>query len=66
MVNKLGITCFFAPVHEVERVVFRTGSIRRFPDADTPTDQDYDLVKPGEKTKEAAYLIKSFKATKIQ
>lgn len=29
---------FFAPVHEVERITFRTGDVRRFPDADTPTD----------------------------
>jgi hypothetical protein len=64
--KQIGNNLFFAPVQEVERVVFRTGSTRRFPDADTPTDQDYDLAKPGEKTKEAAYLIKSFKATKIQ
>ena len=64
--KQIGNNLFFAPIQEVERVVFRTGSTRRFPDADTPTDQDYDLAKPGEKTKEAAYLIKSFKATKIQ
>jgi hypothetical protein len=31
---------FFAPVLSVKRVVFRTGGVRRFPDADTPTDQD--------------------------
>jgi hypothetical protein len=27
----------FAPVTSVERIVFRTGEVRRFPDADTPT-----------------------------
>lgn len=62
----IGNNLFFAPVQAVERVAFRTGNTRRFPDADTPTDQEYDLAKPGEKTKEASYLIKSFKATKIQ
>ena len=62
----IGNNLFFAPVQAVERVAFRTGNTRRFPDADTPTDQDYDLAKPGEKAKEASYLIKSFKATKIQ
>jgi len=37
----------FAPVHAVERVTFRTGDVRRFPDVDTPTDQDYDLKQNG-------------------
>jgi hypothetical protein len=47
----------FAPVESVERIVFRTGSIRRFPDADTPTDQDYDLPGADRKDKEAVYMI---------
>ena len=47
----------FAPVESVERIVFRTGNTRRFPDADTPTDQDYDLPNADAKTKEAVYLI---------
>jgi len=47
----------FAPVESVERIVFRTGSVRRFPDADTPTDQDYDLPNPNARNKEAVYLI---------
>jgi len=52
---------FFAPVLSVNRVVFRTGDVRRFPDADTPTDQDYDQPKAGEKAAPAAFYIKSFK-----
>jgi len=51
----------FAPVASVERIVFRTGSVRRFPDADTPTDQDYDLLNADAKTKEAVYFIHSVK-----
>ena len=47
----------FAPVESVERIVFRTGNTRRFPDADTPTDQDYDLPNGNAKAKEAVYLI---------
>lgn len=47
----------FAPVESVERIVFRTGSTRRFPDADTPTDQDYDLPGADRKDKEAIYII---------
>jgi hypothetical protein len=45
-------------------VVFRTGGVRRFPDADTPTDQDYDLPKAGEQVKPAVFYIKSFKTGK--
>jgi hypothetical protein len=47
----------FAPVQSVERIVFRTGAVRRFPTADTPTDQDYDLPNADGKDKEAVYLI---------
>ena len=47
----------FAPVGSVERIVFRTGHTRRFPDADTPTDQDYDLPGADKKDKEAVYMV---------
>jgi hypothetical protein len=47
----------FAPVESVERIIFRTAITRRFPDADTPTDQDYDLPGADAKAKEAVYLI---------
>lgn len=56
----------FAPVHSVERLVFRTGATRRFPDADTPTDQDYDLPKPDRKDQEAVYFIHSVKTEAMQ
>ena len=51
----------FAPVESVERIVFRTGGTRRFPNADTPTDQDYDLPGAERKDKEAIYNIHSLK-----
>lgn len=51
----------FAPVESVERIVFRTGEIHRFPNADTPTDQDYDLVNPNVRDEEALYLISYLK-----
>jgi hypothetical protein len=51
---------FFAPVLSVKRIVFRTGGVRRFPNADTPTDQDFDLPNAGEKDKPAVFYIKSF------
>ena len=50
---------FFAPVHSLERIVFRTGPVRRFPNADTPTDQDFDVPDPGKMDPEAVFLIKS-------
>ncbi len=60
-----GTNLLFAPVANVKRVIFRTGSTRRFPDADTPTDQSYDLPHAGERDREAAYYILSFKTKKI-
>jgi hypothetical protein len=56
----------FAPVESVERIVFRTGEVRRFPNADTPTDQDYDLPNANEKDKEAVYFIQSLKTALIK
>jgi hypothetical protein len=56
----------FAPVETVERVVFRTGITRRFPDADTPTDQDYDLANPDRKDREAVYYINYLKTSVIK
>jgi hypothetical protein len=51
----------FAPVESIEKLVFRTGSTRRFPDADTPTDQDYDLPNANTIAKDAVYYIHSVK-----
>jgi len=52
---------FFAPVASLERIVFRTGEIRRFPNPDTPADQDFDLPQAGEPVEQAAFYIKSLK-----
>lgn len=60
--GKPNLNVFFHPVESVERLSFRTGSVRRFPDADTPTDQDYDLPGAGAKAKEAIYFIHSVKS----
>ena len=54
---------FFAPLASIDRIVFRTGSVRRFPDADTPTDQNYDLPAAGERDKRAEFFITSLKTT---
>lgn len=56
-----GPRLMFVPVSAFERVVFRTGDLRRFPDVDTPTDQNFDLKDPGTPVKEAVYYIKSLK-----
>lgn len=52
---------FFAPVHSLERFMFRTGEVRRFPNADTPTDQDFDVPCNSNPVKEAIFYIKSLK-----
>lgn len=54
---------FFAPLASIDRVAFRTGHVRRFPDADTPTDQNFDLPNGGEQDKKAVYHITSFKTS---
>ena len=56
-----GNNLFFAPVSSVSRIIFRTGEVRRFPNADTPTDQMYDLPDAGGLLKSAEYYIESFK-----
>ncbi|HLW20993.1 MAG TPA: hypothetical protein VKX33_11730, partial [Cyclobacteriaceae bacterium] len=57
--KELGTKLFFAPVDAFERVVFRTGTQRYFPNPETPTDQDYDLANPGEEVPEALFYVRS-------
>lgn len=57
-----GLKLFFAPVPYFKKVLFRTGTVRRFPNADTPTDQNYDLPEAGKTDPEAVYEIRSFRA----
>jgi hypothetical protein len=54
-----GRKIFFAPVDAFERVMFRTGSQRYFPNPDTPTDPDYDLENAGAVDPEAVYFVSS-------
>lgn len=56
-----GSRLFFAPVHSLERIMFRTGEVRRFPNADTPTDQDFDIPNMDLPVEEAVFFIKSVK-----
>ena len=60
--GKPNLNVFFQPVESVERLSFRTGDVRRFPNADTPTDQDYDLPNANGKAKEAVYFIHAVKS----
>lgn len=55
--KKTSPSLMFAPLQKIERIAFRTGSVRRFPDADTPTDQSYDLPNADQKDKEAIFQI---------
>lgn len=64
--KKPGNNIFFAPVKSVERITFRTGATRRFPDADTPTDQMYDLPNGNAKDKEAVYYINYLKTEAVK
>lgn len=59
-----GGNIFFAPLESVQRIMFRTGEVRRFPNADTPTDQMYDLENTGAQDKPAVYTIRSLKTSR--
>ncbi len=48
---------FYSPVHELGRITFRTGAIRRFPNPDTPTDQDFDVSQDGRPGQEAGFYV---------
>jgi hypothetical protein len=52
---------FFAPVETIDRIVFRTGQIRRYPDADSPAEQSFDMPNPGIPDAKAIYYIFSIK-----
>ncbi|MGN7888200.1 six-hairpin glycosidase [Dyadobacter sp. 22481] len=55
--KQVGTGVLFAPLEAVSRIAFRTGETRRFPDADTPTDQMYDLPNAGIQDPEAVFKI---------
>ena len=55
--KKAGQRMFFAPVEAIERIMFRTGSERRFPDVDTPADWDGTLENAGDTAPRATFAI---------
>lgn len=52
---------FYAPVHEFERVMFRTGEQRYHPTPESPAANHEDLEDPGKQIPEAAFYIKGLK-----
>ncbi|MCM8568494.1 exo-alpha-sialidase [Gramella jeungdoensis] len=52
---------FYAPVHEFERIMFRTGEQRYFPTPESPAANHEDLEDPGKQIPEAAFYIKGLK-----
>ena len=63
--KKAGQRMFFAPVESIERIMFRTGSERRFPDIDTPADWDGVLPQAGERDPEATYALADFRTESL-
>lgn len=53
----------FAPVKEVERVVFRTGGHSDFPNVDTEADQTNDMPRANDVDPVATYRIANFKTS---
>lgn len=58
-----GPVIFFAPMAEMQRLVFRTGEPRKFPTPETPADNFSDLPNAGAKDKKADYLIRYVKTS---
>lgn len=61
--EKKATRMLFAPVHEVERVVFRTGKHSDFPNVDTEADQHNDMPRANDVDPEATYRIANFKSS---
>jgi len=68
MVNgkDFGEHLLFAPLKSVSRIAFRTGEVRRFPNADTPTDQKYDLPNGDARIKPVTFYIPSLKTSNLE
>ncbi len=61
--KKAGQRMFFAPVESIERVMFRTGARRTFPDIDTEADWYGTLENAGEDAPLAVYAISNVKTS---
>jgi hypothetical protein len=58
-----GSYILYAPVAVVERIVFRTGEPRHFPNPETPADQAYDLPGAGETEPLAEFRVEYLKTS---
>lgn len=54
---------FYAPVHSIERIKFRTGSRTQFPTPDTWADQYEDMPNPGTEEPQATFRIANVKTS---
>lgn len=64
--KKQGSRMFFAPVKSIERVMFRTGTMRTYPTVDTPADWDGILPEAGEQDRLAEFFIANFKTMPME
>lgn len=55
--KQAGMRMFYAPVSTIERMVFRTGTVRTFPTPETPADQTYDIDHAGDQAPLSVYRI---------
>ncbi len=63
--KRVGVRRFFAPVHSIERIVFRTGALRQHPTPETPADNFTDLPDAGEKKPLATFYIRDIKTSNM-
>lgn len=64
--KRVGVRMFYAPVQNIERIVFRTGDLRLFPTPETPADQDFDVPNAGSQDKQAEFFIRNLKTLDLQ
>ncbi|MDE5728266.1 MAG: exo-alpha-sialidase, partial [Duncaniella sp.] len=59
--KKRSTRMLFAPVHEVSRIVFRTGARQDYPNPDTPADRTEDMPGADRRDPEALFRISGLK-----
>jgi len=55
----------FVPMDTISRIVFRTGSIRRYPDIESMPDQDFDVPHAGDPVANAIFYIRYLKTQQL-
>lgn len=64
--KKCASRMFFAPVKSIERIMFRTGTMRTYPNVDTPADWDGILPMAGEEDPLAEYFIANVRTMPLE